>query len=49
MPEVITVGETMVSFVPEKKGFLRYGTSFVPKVAGAESNLAIYVNRFGHT
>ena len=39
----------MVSFVKEKKGFLRYGTSFVPKVAGAESNLAIYVNRFGHT
>lgn len=39
----------MISFIPEKKGFLRYGISFAPKVAGAESNLAIYVSRFGHT
>lgn len=49
MPEIIAVGETMVSFVPEKKGYLRYGMSFIPKVAGAESNLAVYVSRFGHT
>ena len=49
MPEIVTIGETMVSLAPGKSGFLRYADSFSPGVAGAESNVAVYASRFGHT
>lgn len=48
MIEVITVGETMVSMVPDKNGFLRYVNYFEKKIAGAESNVAIGCAKLGH-
>jgi len=46
--EVLTLGESMVVFVPEAAGPLRHAERFSRGVAGAESNLAIGLCRLGH-
>lgn len=48
MPEVITLGETMVMFSPEQNGPLRYVQRFQKRIAGTESNVAIGLVRLGH-
>jgi 2-dehydro-3-deoxygluconokinase len=48
MPEVITLGETMVMFSPEQSGPLRYVPRFQKRIAGSESNVAIGLVRLGH-
>lgn len=45
---VVTLGETMVSFVPQEQISLRYGPSLGMRIAGAESNTAIGLARLGH-
>lgn len=49
MPEVITVGETMVLFLPTGGSRLAYVHTFRKAVAGAESNVAIGLVRLGIT
>jgi len=49
MPELITLGETLVLLSPESDGPLRYAERFQRRAAGAESNVAIGVARLGHT
>lgn len=49
MPEVVTMGETMVAFCPEQSGPLRYVQRFVKRIAGSESNVAIGLARLGHS
>lgn len=49
MPEIITCGETMVSFLPNDTVPLRYVGSFSMRYAGAESNTAIGLCRLGHS
>lgn len=46
--EVVTMGESMVVFVPESSGPLRHADRFTRGVAGAESNVAIGLCRLGH-
>ncbi|HJV44886.1 MAG TPA: sugar kinase [Bacillota bacterium] len=46
--EVVTLGETMVLFVPSSIGPLRYASSFDKTIGGAESNVAIALARLGH-
>lgn len=48
MSEVVTLGESMVAFVPETAGPLRHADRFSRTVAGAESNVAIGLSRLGH-
>ena len=48
MLDVVTLGETMVLFVPTRTGLLRYAQQFDRFVAGAESNTAIGLSRIGH-
>lgn len=48
MLDLITIGETMVAFMPEKKEFIRYAHNFEKKTAGAESNVAIGISKLGH-
>ena len=48
MLDVVTLGETMVLFVPTRTGLLRYAQQFDRYVAGAESNTAIGLSRIGH-
>lgn len=49
MKEIVTIGETMVSFSPSSPGPLRYIRGFESRIAGAESNLAIGAAKLGHT
>lgn len=49
MPEVITIGETMVSMVPKNNGLLRYENEYKVKIAGAESNVAVGLCKLNHT
>lgn len=49
MPEVVTLGETMVLFSPDQQGPLRYIHHFSKRIAGAESNVAIGLARLGHS
>ncbi|MCI8624355.1 MAG: sugar kinase [Provencibacterium sp.] len=49
MPELVTLGETMVLFTPPSALPLRYVDSFHRSHAGAESNTAIGVFRLGHS
>lgn len=49
MLDLVTVGETMVAFIPKEQGFLRYVQSFGKKAAGAESNVAIGIAKLGHS
>lgn len=48
MPELITIGETMVAMVPEDVGMLRYKRNLNIRIAGAESNVAMGVRKLGH-
>jgi 2-dehydro-3-deoxygluconokinase len=48
MMDVVTVGETMVLFVPASVGPLRYAGTFEKTIGGAESNVAIALSRLGH-
>lgn len=49
MAEVITFGETMVSFTPQEHTRLSYGPALNMRIAGAESNTAIGLSRMGHS
>lgn len=49
MPELITLGETMVCFSPSGNETLQYGNLFEKRIAGAESNVAIAMVRLGHS
>ncbi len=49
MPEMVTLGETMVLFTPRATGPLRYVTQFDRTIGGAESNVAIGLARLGHS
>jgi 2-dehydro-3-deoxygluconokinase len=49
MPEVITLGETMVLLDPATPGPLRYVHEFTKRMGGAETNFAIGVVRLGHS
>lgn len=49
MPEVITLGETMVMMNPMTGGPLRYVSTFQKHVGGAETNVAVGVVRLGHS
>lgn len=48
MPEVITIGESMVMLIAEQKESLEFVTSFSRHLAGAESNVAIGLSRLEH-
>lgn len=48
MNQVITIGETMVSFTPQDNMGLSYGPPLKMHIAGAESNTAIGIRRLGH-
>ena len=48
MPEVITIGESMVMLIAEADGPLEHSTKFSRYLAGAESNVAIGLARLGH-
>ena len=47
--DVLTVGETMVVFIPEQKQPFRYVDTFRKGIAGAESNVAIGLSKLGHS
>lgn len=49
MSELITLGETMVSFVSRDGSPLQYGPNLSMRIAGAESNTAIGVKKLGHS
>ncbi len=46
--EVVTIGESMVAFVPEGREPLARARRFLRRLAGAESNVAIGLCRLGH-
>jgi len=46
--DVIAIGETMVSLSSEPTGLMRHAKSFIPSVAGAETNTMIGLSRLGH-
>src|SRR5699024_6257453 len=46
--DIITLGETMVLFTPDKTGMLRYMEQFSAQIGGSESNVAIGLVRLGH-
>ncbi len=48
MLDVVTLGESMVLFVPMRIGLLRYAHQYERFVAGAESNTAIGLAKLGH-
>ncbi|GBF10658.1 sugar kinase [Tepidibacillus sp. HK-1] len=47
--DVVTFGETMVLFNPEQMLPLEYNHKFIKQIGGAESNVAIGLQRLGHT
>ncbi len=49
MAELITIGETMVAMVPSEMAPLRYVQEYRARIAGAESNVAMGVQKLGHT
>lgn len=49
MSDLITLGETMVCFSPDTVAPLRYVRNFHPRIAGAESNIAIGMAKLGHS
>lgn len=49
MPEVITMGETMMVFDSTTAGPLRYANQFTCHTGGAETNVAVGVVRMGHS
>ncbi|WNS43176.1 sugar kinase [Paenibacillus sp. MMS20-IR301] len=46
--DVVSLGETMVLFTPEKRGQMRYSRSFSSQIAGAETNTLIGLAKLGH-
>ncbi|MFP7297925.1 sugar kinase [Neobacillus niacini] len=46
--DVVTIGETMGLFTPNKQGYLRYANQFSQSFAGSETNVAIGVSRMGY-
>ena len=46
--EVVTIGETMVAFIPHEHTYLRYAQQFGKVIAGAESNVAVGLAKLGH-
>lgn len=48
MLDLVTLGESMVAFIPDEKGYISYATTFGKKLAGAESNVAVGVSKLGH-
>lgn len=48
MPDVVTLGESMVLFAPTRIGPLRYANHYERFVAGAESNTAVGLTKLGH-
>ncbi|MFY9176603.1 MAG: sugar kinase [Caldicoprobacterales bacterium] len=48
MLDVVTMGETMAVFTPASRGKLRYVKDFNLRIAGAESNLAIGMQKLGY-
>lgn len=46
--DIITLGETMVLFTPNKSGMLRNMDQFSAQIGGSESNVAIGLVRLGH-
>ena len=48
MPEIITIGESMIMMVADQSDSLQFVTSYSRKIAGAESNVAIGLARLGH-
>jgi 2-dehydro-3-deoxygluconokinase len=46
--DVVTLGETMGLFTPNKQGYLRYSNQFSQSYAGSETNVAIGVSRMGY-
>lgn len=49
MPELVTIGETMVVFDSVTNGPLRYSSSYTCHTGGAETNVAVGVVRQGHS
>lgn len=49
MPELVTLGESMLVMRPNQPGPLRYAHQFTRSVGGAESNVAIGMCRLGHS
>ncbi|MBM7599380.1 2-dehydro-3-deoxygluconokinase [Virgibacillus halotolerans] len=47
MNDVITIGESMITFDPDVKGPMKYVNGFRKKVGGAELNVAIGCSRLG--
>lgn len=49
MPEVVTIGETMVTFDSLGSSKLRYSQTFECHTGGAETNTAVALTRMGHS
>ena len=49
MSQLLTIGETMISFIPDGNEPLQYGPTLKMRIAGAESNTAIGVQKLGHS
>lgn len=45
--DVVTIGETMALFTPDTTGKMRYAANYSRKFAGAETNVAIGLQRLG--
>lgn len=46
--DVVTIGESMALFTPDTTGKMRYASTFSRKIAGAETNVAIGLQRLGY-
>ncbi|MDZ5711334.1 sugar kinase [Jeotgalibacillus haloalkalitolerans] len=46
--DVVTLGETMVSFTPQTTGLMRYARHYQSAFAGAETNTMTGLSRLGH-
>lgn len=49
MPDIITIGESMVMMVADQSDSIQFVTSYSRKIAGAESNVAIALARLEHS
>lgn len=49
MPDIITIGESMVMMVADQSDSIQFVTSYSRKIAGAESNVAIGLARLDHS
>jgi 2-dehydro-3-deoxygluconokinase len=48
MVEVVSIGETMVAFIPDSVMPLRYAGTFSKAIAGSESNVSVGLAKLGH-